>query len=180
MNYYNMRTDLLRQYAKLRKQLTEEKSQLEARLAEINEVLGSESTSSPVEPTAQVHLAKQPRRGRRTSNTMSMREAVLKALSKGPLARKEIVQAVEDVGYKFTTKNPLNSIGAVLYGKNSPVTTKDGKFCLAEGVAIEKAENNGTAGTGAHRRKKRRMSPEARAKIAEAQRARWAKVKRSK
>ena len=39
-----MKIDALKQYAKLRQQLLEEKSQLETRLNEINQVLGNETT----------------------------------------------------------------------------------------------------------------------------------------
>jgi hypothetical protein len=111
-----------------------------------------------------------------------MREAVLQALSNGPLARKELVRAVKDVGYIFTTKNPLNSIGSILYAKNTPVKSRGGKFYLAAGSVSSTGDNNGQAAEAPVRRRRRRrhMSAEARARIGAAQRARWAKVKRSK
>jgi hypothetical protein len=175
-----MRIDPLRQFAQLHQQLLAEKVQLEARLAELNRVLGGAETAPASEPQA----VAQPKRGRgrgRGSNLMSMREAVLKALSERPLARKEIVSAVEDLGYVFKTRNPLNSIGSILYGKNSPVKSKGGKYYVAGGSSGSAGESNGAASAAKHgRKKKRTMSPEAREKIAAAQRARWAKVKRSK
>ena len=100
-----MRLDPLQQYAKLHQQLTEEKGQLESRLNEINQVLGGEPPPAQIAPSFSVptEVAPRPakRRGRKPKgiNQMSMREAVLKALSQGPLARKELVKAVEDVGY---------------------------------------------------------------------------------
>jgi hypothetical protein len=137
MEYYNhMRFDPLERYAKFKQQLFEEKRQLEGRLAELNQALGSETASSQTSQNAAIEPPSTARRGRRGSgsNGMSMRDAVLKALSKGPLARKELVQAVEGVGYKFSSKNALNSIGSILYGKNSPVKRKGGKFFLRGGA----------------------------------------------
>jgi len=181
-----MRLDALKQYAKLRQQLLDEKSQLEARLNEINQVIGSEATSAPISSSSatKAPAVSRARRGRRPKgdNALTMREAVLQALSKGPLARKELVKAVEDIGYVFTTKHPLNSIGSILYAKNTPVKSKGGKFYLPGNAAPSAGGNNGSSetSTAPTRRKRRRMSAEARARIAAAQRARWAKVRGSK
>jgi hypothetical protein len=175
-----MRMDALKQYAKLRQQLLHEKSQLESRLAEINQVLGAETPPPAIQSAAQAGAAPRGRRGGRGGNKLSMREAVLTVLSKGPLGRRDIVNAVQDLGYVFKTRNPLNSIGAILYGKSSPVKSKDGLFYLegsAQSQASSLPDQNGAAGKS---RKKRTMSPEARERIAAAQRARWAKVRRAK
>jgi hypothetical protein len=174
--------DPLQQYAKLRQHLMEEKSQLQSRLAEINQVLGPDSGEVPsANARAQVVATAKPRRGRRTRNTMSMREAVLKALSKGPVARKDLVRAIEAVGYKFASRNPLNSIGSILYAKNSPVKSKDGKFYV-EGAGLGgPAESNETEEKPRGRaKKKRKMSAEGRARIAAAAKARWARQKAGK
>jgi hypothetical protein len=177
-----MRLDPLQQYAKLHKQLTEEKSQLESRLNQINQVLGGESPPAQIAPSASVptEVAPQPakRRGRKpkAANQMSMREAVLKVLSQGPLARKDLVKAVEAVGYVFTTKNPLNSIGSILYAKNTPVKSKGGQFYLPENAATVTPEQTRNAETQAPAKKKRRkVSAEGRARMSAAQKARWAK-----
>jgi hypothetical protein len=177
-----MRLDPLQQYAKLHRQLTEEKGQLESRLNQINQVLGGErppeqiASSSPV-PT-EVPARPAMRRGRKPKgiNQMSMREAVLQALSQGPLARKELVKAVEDVGYVFSTRNPLNSIGSILYAKNTPVKSKAGKFYLPGSAATATSARAGNAAVPAPtRKKKRKVSAEARARMSAAQKARWAK-----
>jgi hypothetical protein len=180
-NAYSMKIDALKQFAKLKQQLIEEKSQLESRLNEINQVLGAETTSTQATQPAAAPSRPGPRRGRRPSggNTMSMREAVLKALAKGPVARKDLVKAVEGVGYKFNTKNPLNSIGSVLYNKKSGVKSKNGTFYVEGGSIV------GNGGMKADqpaptRKKRRRMSAEGRARIAAAARRRWAKVKAGK
>lgn len=175
-----MRIDALKQYAKLHQQLLEEKRQLEERLRGINEVLGVAESFPSVESKTDIKPATGARRGRRSRNALSMREAILQALSNGPLARKEIVSAVQDLGYVFKTNNPLNSIGAILYGKNTPVKNKDGKFYIDSTVAATVRANSGLSQNGAGQKKKRVLSPEAREKIAAAQRARWAKQRRSK
>jgi signal recognition particle subunit SEC65 len=52
----------------------------------------------------------------RAANAMNIREAVEKATAKKPLSIREIVEAVQEVGYKFSSSNPVNSVGAFLYG----------------------------------------------------------------
>jgi hypothetical protein len=177
-----MRLDPLQQYAKLHKQLTEEKGELESRLNQINQVLGGERApeESAPSPSVPMEVAPRPakRRGRKpkAGNQMSMREAVLTALSQGPLARKELVKAVEDVGYVFTTKNPLNSIGSILYAKNTQVKSKGGKFYLPGRAATATPARTGSADVPAPiKKKKRKVSAEARARMSAAQKARWAK-----
>lgn len=139
---------------------------MEARLREINEVLGAPEAPTAARPGPG-------RRGRRAGNPMSLREAIIQALAKGPMTRQELVKAVEDIGYVFNTDDPANSMGVILYGKKSPFKNDNGKFSLRSGSAAPATENNGRAA------KKRTMSPEARARIAAAQRARWSKQKRA-
>ena len=110
---------------------------------------------------------------------MSLREAVVKALSNGPLARKELVEAVEVVGYRFNTRNPLNSIGSVLYAKKGAVKSKGGKFYLPGGAAPEASTSKGDVQAPANN-KKRKMSAAGRARIAAAAKAMWAKRKAGK
>lgn len=177
-----MKIDALKQYAKLRQQLLNEKRDLEARLGQINEVLRTESPAPSAPSGRQASGPTVARRGRkpRGGNNLTMREAVLNALSKGPLARNELVKAVEDTGYVFTTKNPLNSIGSILYSKNTPVKSKGGKFYLPGGAQPMQGHNGTASATVPERKKRRRMGPEARARIAAAQRARWARARASK
>jgi hypothetical protein len=184
-----MRIDPLQQYARLKQQLSEERSQIEARLNEINQVLGTDAGSAAGVPTRAQAEAPSPwsargRRGRRGRNQMSMREAIAKALQeRGPLSRKELGEAVTQVGYVSNARNLLNSMGIILYARNSPFKKKDGRFYLPGGAAVP--ANPATASDGASeqastRRKRRRMSSEARERIAAAQRARWAKARASR
>jgi hypothetical protein len=114
---------------------------------------------------------------------MSMREAALKSLSNGPVARKDLVKAVEAVGYKFTSNDPLNSLGSVLYAKNGPIKNKDGKFYV-KGGALDGGSYNGNGMQADNAqpptKKKRKMSAAGRARIAAAAKAVWAKRKAGK
>src|SRR6478672_83064 len=102
-----MRMDPLKQYAKLHQHLMEEKTRLECRLAQINAVLGSDVqvTSVALDKVAGDYLerlmeppASRRGRGPRKGNALTMRQAVINALSKGPVARKDLVEAVKAAG----------------------------------------------------------------------------------
>jgi hypothetical protein len=169
-----MRNDPLKQYAKLRRQLLEEKASLEGRLNEINEVLGTELAiaPTPTETASEPSPQSRPRRGR-GGNKASLRAVIAQALQKGPLSRKELGQAVQELGYVSKAKDPLASMGVILYAKNSPFKKKGGKFYLPRAGAEETPDHNSN---GKPRGKRRRaMSPETKAKLSEAQRARWAR-----
>jgi outer membrane protein TolC len=117
-----MPIDTLKKYAKLRDALISEKATIEARLNQLNEVLGSESSQpTPPAPTPTVT----------TGATMTLKEAVIQALqSRGPLKRRELAAAVLEAGYPSSPKRVLSGLGNVLYGKNSPVKKRYGKYCL--------------------------------------------------
>jgi hypothetical protein len=190
-----MRIDPLKQFAKLQQQLVVEKGQLQARLNEITQVLGNETglpsittTTTPAQTEAPTPtLTPQPKRkgrrgaGPRGGNTMSLREAVMQALSKGPLSRKELVGAVQGIGYVFTTKNPANSLGSVLYAKDTPIKSKEGRFYVKGEAGAGSSRGNGLqAAMPQPAKKKRHITAEGRARMAEAAKARWAKVKKAK
>jgi hypothetical protein len=61
---------------------------------------------------------------------MSLREAIIKVTAKKPLSIREIVDAVQKIDYKFSTSDPVNSVGAYLYSKSGKKSFKkvDGKF----------------------------------------------------
>lgn len=163
--------DPLKQYAKLHQQLLAEKTSLEQRLDEINQVLGT-SPSRPSAPSAPTVSAR-PRRGRKGIR-LTLREAMTQALARGPMTRKELAQAVSALGYVSKAKDPLASMGVFLYAKNSPFKRKNGKIFLPGGAPAASEGSNGTASP----RKKRVMSPEARARISAAQKARWARQRK--
>ncbi len=138
-----MKIDKLKQYVSLREQLLRDKAELESRLAEINKALGAVSTSTPVS-TASAPAVKRGRKpaaaaaapkakatkaaaGKRAKNTVSLREAVLAATKAKPLARQEILTAVQAAGYKFAAKDPLNSLSTLLY-TDKGIKNYGGKF----------------------------------------------------
>ena len=159
-----MKDDVLKQYISIQTALQREREELVARLRQIEEVLGQ--TAPGFNPSGP------PRRGRkgRGVNSMSLRDAVLQVTSLRPMTKQEVYEAVQRLGYRFGGKDPLNSLGVVLYGKNPRFHNENGRFSPVAGQHL-----NGPAPEG--RRGKRTMSAEARERIAAAQRARWAKQK---
>ena len=145
------------------------------RLQEINQALGQSEASSSI-PTTRPSGG---RRGRgRAAGGLSLRDAVLRVATT-PLTKEEILQRVQSLGYRFSTKNPLNSLGVILYGRNPKFRNESGRFSVPGGKS--------SAGTGqvaiairGGKGKRRALSPEARARIAAAQRARWAKSRSGK
>lgn len=138
-----MKIDKLKQYVSLREQLLRDKVELESRLAEINKALGSVSPSAPAVvaaapaakrgrkpaavPAAAVASPAVKRGGKRAKNTVSLRDAVLAATKAKPLARQEILTAVQAAGYKFAAKDPLNSLSTLLY-TDKGIKNYGGKF----------------------------------------------------
>lgn len=174
-----MRNDSLQQFVRIRQELNEERGRLEMRLSQINEALGEMPlpSLSPIQgATGQSTSQSTSGRGRRgkrgSGGGQSLREHVIAALQGGAMTKEEVLAAVKKGGYKFSTSNPLNSLGVILYGKNPKLNRADGKFSLAGG---ETGNGVQAQGRGSKRGGKRKMSPEARARIAAAQKARWAK-----
>lgn len=134
-----MKIDKLKQYVSLREQLLRDKVELESRLAEINKALGSVTPSAPAvvatapaakrgrKPAAAPASPAVKRGGKRAKNTVSLRDAVLAATKAKPLARQEILTAVQAAGYKFAAKDPLNSLSTLLY-TDKGIKNYGGKF----------------------------------------------------
>lgn len=114
-------------YVALREALAKEKTALEARLAAINAALEGKPPAAPSKPGPKPG----PRSRKRAKNEMSMKEAVVKALAAKPLSRTELLQAVLKLGYKFTAKDPLNSLSTLLYSDKS-IKNTDGKFTVGK------------------------------------------------
>jgi len=162
-----MKMDNLRRYIDLRNSLAQEKSRLEQRLQQIDQALEHSQTV-----LATVQTFSGGRRGRPVSGALSLRDAVIQATSRRPMTKEEILQAVRALGYRFSTNNPMNSLGVILYGKNPRFKNESGRFSIADA--------NPPSSIGhAFTRKKHRLSPAARERIAAAQRARWAKARRN-
>jgi hypothetical protein len=128
-----MKHDALKQYVSLRDSLQKEKAQLEGRLAAINEALGFDTVGATLVGAPIPKPAKPGKRGKARAkntagkkkgnlgdNSLSLRSAVAQVTSAKPLDKKEILEAVDNLGYKFTTKNPLNSLNQILYKSTNP------------------------------------------------------------
>jgi hypothetical protein len=119
-----MKTDALKQYVSLRDSIAAEREQLVSRLREIDAALGvmglrgRDSYYGPRTPTGRVR------------NAMSLKEAVFSVIDGKALTKHEILDEVLRIGYQFTTDDPLNSLGVILYGKKPKFKNVAGKFSL--------------------------------------------------
>lgn len=188
-----MKIDNLEQYLSVREALIQEKAELEARLSRIQEALGEASQSPDPMPARRKSTASsESRRGRPPAGGQSLREVVVGVLnSSGPLTKQEVLEKVMRTGYKFTTTNPLNSLGVILYGKGNGFKRENGRFTIQGGAArksspVSNGEQNGsteadaetsTGGRKMRRRGPRVMSETAKARISAAAKLRWKKAK---
>lgn len=116
--------DALKQYVALRDAIFAEREQLITRLREMDEALGAmglrgkDSYYGPRTPTGRVR------------NELSLKDAVLKVIAGKSLTKHEILDAVLALGYQFSTDDPLNSLGVILYGKKPKFQNDSGRFSL--------------------------------------------------
>jgi len=134
-----MKRDPLKEFVNLRNALLKRKRDLESELLHINRALEFEIASVPsptraakaVAPAAVATPAKAGRRakvgGKRARNEVSLKEAVLTATKAKPLTRPEILAAIIKTGYKFSAKNPMNSLNTLLYSDKG-FNNHGGKF----------------------------------------------------
>jgi hypothetical protein len=119
-------SDKLRKYLASLQELRAEKTELEARLDKINEVLaGSPATSRGGRGKGR---GVGRRGGGRRRNGLSLRAAVAQATKSRPLSKAEILGAVKKLGYKFATNDPMNSLNAMLYAPANKFRNQNGKF----------------------------------------------------
>jgi hypothetical protein len=189
-----MRNDNLQEYVRLRDQLSKEKTDIETRLQEINAALGQVNGGLTSGLTSGI----KPGRGRKPRGEHSLRSLVIEVLSSGPKAKEDILQAVQNRGYKFSTNNPLNSLGVILYGKNPRFHRVDGQFSIPNAsasvrknsgsssrksqgksneISTRTNEKNSNSKAGNGTASKRVISSSARRKMVEAAKKRWAAAK---
>jgi hypothetical protein len=164
-----MKRDTLRKYMALQGVLHREREKLVSRLRQIDDVLG-------VQMGYEAGVRRGPGRRGRGANDMTLKEAVLRVTATRAMTKEEVYQAVQKLGYKFRGKDPLNSLGVVLYGK-SPRFRNDGRRFSPMSAP---ANNHPSGGGKVSARRKRKMSAEGRARIAAAARARWRKFRAGK
>ena len=148
--------DALKQYVALRSGLVSQKAELESRLHAINLALGESSAPAAVftasasappakrgpgrppkaalagadAPAAATKGGKRRGRGRSTDGT-SLRDVAIKALlTHKVLGRQDLLKAVEAGGYKFSAKDPLNSLSTLVYSNKKIFKARDGQISL--------------------------------------------------
>lgn len=84
------------------------------------------SKKGPKKKKAAPKKAPKKKAGKRAKNKSSLRVTIINVLGKKHLGKKEILGAVQKAGYKFSTKDPMNSLQVQLYTKFK--RDKDGKF----------------------------------------------------
>ena len=117
-----MKTDKLKEFRSLKKNLLKEKAQLEARLQEINDVLAEGVAGA---------LPDMPAGRKRYKNEMTLKEAVMKVTAKKPLPKEDIIAAVTKLGYRFSGRDPINRLNVLLYGKDPKFKNDKGRFSPA-------------------------------------------------
>jgi hypothetical protein len=117
----------------------------------------------------------------RGGNPMSLRQRMAEATRKQPLSVREIVEAVQRSGHKFQSADPIKSVGSYLYGPEGKKHFKraNGKFWPVAGSGSGTGTSGSSAKSGSSKPAKAKltMSPEARQRISDAVRARWARQK---
>jgi hypothetical protein len=121
-----MPTDKIKTFLTLRRELIEEKRQLEVRLKEIEQVLQGSEPAVVAAPKARPARAAGKRR-KRIKNAMSLPEAICKVATK-PMTKQEILEAVLKLGYQFNTTKPLNTLSTALYTYKKKFRNQGGKF----------------------------------------------------
>ena len=149
-----MKANSIQQYIALRDSLLNEKTVLEARLIQINRALNGQvsapelpkakgkrgvkapraakgATVGTVAKVAKVAKAKKKRavRGgaRVIRNAVNLPTDVAQVTKAKALTKQEILDGLDTIGYKFTAKNPINSLNTVLFAKNK-FKRVNGKF----------------------------------------------------
>lgn len=116
--------DALKNYTALRDSIFAEREKLIARLREIDDAIGPQALRGqdnygPRTPTG------------RTRNEMSLKDTVIEVLKGKTLTKREVLDAVIAKGYVFSTHDPLNSLGVILYGQKKLIKSERGRFSLA-------------------------------------------------
>ena len=112
----------LKSFLEKRDSLLQTRAKILEKIREIDQLLGS-GGNLPVLEIGQ--------RRRRPKNEINLRDDIGKALADGPKDRNQILEAVQAMGYKFSTNNPLNSLSAALYTNKQ--FAKDGQIFSLKG-----------------------------------------------
>jgi hypothetical protein len=166
-----MKTDILKQYVSARRALLREKARLEARSHQINQALAEAPAPPTVTPKRAAPTA------RRTRSPISMRAAVIRATAGHPLTKPEILAAIQELGFRSTSKKPARMLDNLLYGRNPRFKNDQGRFSPLGAIAGSsrvKPVTKTAKPSGKHK-----MTAAGRAKLSALIKARWAKIKKA-
>src|SRR5437870_4945966 len=107
----------IQKFIELKKQFISEREAIRERLAQINIALDGQSDAPVVAVSPKVTPPRAAATANRRHNPLSLKSAILQVTKSKPLTKKEILGAVQKLGYRFATKDPMNSMGVILYGK---------------------------------------------------------------
>ena len=119
----------LKVFLEKRDSLLQTRAKIVEKIREIDQLLGN--AGAP--PTFVIGQKR-----RRPKNEINLKQAISKALENGPKTRHEILEAVQGMGYQFSTNNPLNSLSAALYTNKQFI--KDGQIYSLKGAAKKAAK----------------------------------------
>jgi hypothetical protein len=119
----------LKNFLEKRDSLLQTRAKIVEKIREIDQLLGN--AGAP--PTFVIGQKR-----RRPKNEINLKQAISKALENGPKSRHEILEAVQGMGYQFSTNNPLNSLSAALYTNKQFI--KDGQIYSLKGAAKKAAK----------------------------------------
>ena len=175
-----LQRDIVGEAMALFQRLQQERGQHQNRIDEIDRALGHLRGAAPAAAAktaarpAKVKSVVVGRRGR-GGNPMPLRAALVQVLAHGPRTKQELMAGVRKIGYRFKATDPMNSMQAFLYGAGKKLFKRvDGKFSLAAGVS------SSTPAAGKPAKVRRVISPEARKRISDAVKARWARQRAGK
>ena len=106
-----------------------------------------------------------------------MRAAVLQVTTGHPMTKPEIMAAIQKLGFRSASKNPMSSLSPLLYGKNPRFRNENGRFSpMITTTGSAEAKRTPKAVMPA---KKRKVSAAGRARLSALTKARWAKIKKA-
>ena len=121
-----MKLNDVQKFVALRASLLTEKAELEQRLAQIKEALSGEVPSPVAAPPPVAR-----KQVKRVKNVMSLNAAVRQVTRAKASTKPEILAAIDKLGYRFATKEPVGSLNSVLYAKGQ-FKNDNGRFSPAK------------------------------------------------
>jgi len=120
-----MKPDALKKFVALHQSLLKERTQLQHRLEQIDQALALDGVTASARSAGA-----RAGRPKRIKNPMSLKAAVMQATKSKALDKPEILAAIKRLGYRFTAKDPVNSLNTILY-TGKVFKNQGGKFSPA-------------------------------------------------